>query len=346
MATAQVSTWPTLYDITKTLDGNGKIAAIGEVLNEQNEMLDDVPWIQGNMTAGHKITLRKSIPAPTWRMFNQGVAPVVSANGQIEEVCGMMESYSEVDKALADLNGNTADYRLSQDKPIMEGFNQSLQNTLVYGDYKANNAKFSGFANRYYGLTSTTGGTTYGNVINAGGTTAGAQTSIYLVGWSPETVYGIYPKGSKAGLSFENLGVATIQVPTANGGGQFEGYRSHYRWDVGLAVQDWRYVVRIANIDVAALKTAGDSSDTSANLIKLMSMALDIPPYLSSARWSFYCNNTVRSMLRVKLMSKSNMWLTLDNITSGQGISRPTLSFMGYPVRRVDEITNTEAVIS
>jgi len=343
MATAQVTTWPTLFDITKALDGNGKIAAIGEVLNEQNEMLDDIPWVEGNMPGGHKIVLRKSIPAPTWRMFNQGVAPVVSSTGQVEEVCGMMENYSEIDKALADLNGNTAAYRLSQDKPIMEGFNQSLQSTLIYGDYKASNAKFTGFGNRYYGLTSSSGGTTYGNVINAEGTTAGAQTSIYLVGWSPETVFGIYPKGSKAGLSFKDLGEQTLLDASGN---RFQGYRSHYKWDVGLAVQDWRYVVRIANIDVAALKTAGDSSDTSANIIKYMSMALDIPPYLSNARWAFYCNNTVRSMLRVKLMSKSNVWLNLETLTNGQGIPRPTLSFMGIPVRRVDEITNTEAIIS
>lgn len=340
---AQVTTWPTMFDVTKTLDGNGKIAAIGEVLNEQNEMLDDIPWKEGNMPGGHKITLRKSIPAPTWRMFNQGVAPVVSTTGQVEEVCGMMENYSEIDKALADLNGNTAAYRLSQDKPIMEGFNQSLQNTMIYGDYKTNNAKFTGFANRYYGLTSGTGGTTYGNVLSAGGSTASAQTSIWLVGWSPETVFGIYPKGSKAGLYFQDLNEQTL---TDAAGNRFQGYRSHYKWDVGLAVQDWRYVVRICNVDVAALKTAGDATDTSANLIKLMSMALDIPPYLANARWAFYCNNLVRQMLRVKLMSKANMWLTLENITNGQGITRPTLSFMGVPVRRVDEILNTEAVIS
>jgi len=342
LATAQVTTWPTIFDITKALDGNGKIAAIGEVLNEQNEMLDDIPFQEGNLPGGHKVSLRKSIPAPTWRMYNQGVAPVVSGTGQVEEVCGMMENYSEIDKALADLNGNTAAYRLSQDKPIMEGFNQSFQNVLMYGDHTENEEKFNGFSTRYYGLTSSTGGTTYGNVIDAGGTTATAQTSIYLVGWSPSTVFGIYPKGSKAGLQFNNLGEQTLLDASGN---RFQGYRSHYKWDVGLAVQDWRYVVRIANIDVAYLKQAGDTTDNSANLIKYMSMALDIPPQLGNCKWAFYCNNTVRSMLRVKLMSKSNLWLNLENITNGQGITRPTLSFMGIPVRRVDEISNIEAVI-
>ncbi len=35
--------------------------------------------------------------------------------------CGMLETYSEIDKALADLNGNTAAYRLSEDRAFLEG---------------------------------------------------------------------------------------------------------------------------------------------------------------------------------------------------------------------------------
>ncbi|MBP2652627.1 MAG: hypothetical protein H6Q73_196 [Firmicutes bacterium] len=338
------NTWPTLFNISKDLDSSGKLAAVGEVLTETNEILDDIPWVAGNSTGGHKISLRENIPAPTWRQFNQGVYPSVSTTGQIMEVCGTMSNYSEVDKALADLNGNTADYKLKQAKPIMEGFNQSMASTLISGDYDADNAKFNGLAARYYGLTSSTGGTTYKNVIGAGGSTkANGITSIYLVGWSPNTVYGIYPKGSTAGLHMNDLGEVTL-FPTA--GGQMQGYRTYFQWDCGMAVEDWRYVVRIANIDVTALLTAGDSTDTSANVMKYMSMALDIPPTTGNVRWAFYCHPKVRSMLRVQLMSKSNAWLSLETFTNGQGIPRPTLSFMGVPIRRVDEMTLTESVIS
>lgn len=342
MATAQPNYWPTLYTISKGLDNNGKLAAVGEVLNEKNEILDDIPWQVCNSTASHKLSLRENIPAPTWRQFNQGIYPSVSTTGQIEEVCGMMANYSEVDKALADLNGNTSDYKLKQATPIIEGFNQDLASTLVDGDYATDKAKFNGLSARYYGLTSSTGGTTYENVIDAEGTNADVQTSIYLVGWSPNTVYGIYPKGSVAGLKMDDRGQVTISPTT---GGQFEGYRTYFEWQCGLAIEDWRYVVRIANIDFTKLQQAGDATDNSANLMKYMSLALDIPPSSGNVRWAFYCHKKVRSYLRVQLMNKSNTWLTLENITNGQGITRPTLSFMGVPIRRVDKMSLTEAIL-
>jgi len=340
MAT-QVSYWPTLFDEARRLDGNGKLAAVAEILNEQNDILDDIPFVEGNLPTGHKTTLRKSIPAPTWRLLNQGVTPVKSVTDQITETCGMMENYSEIDKALADLNGNTAEWRLSEDKAIIEGMNQSLAETLIYGDTSVSPEKFVGLAPRYYTLD-TSENAAAANVINAAGTDA-VNTSIWLVGWSTDTVHGIYPKGSKAGLSVEDLGEQTLYDVN---GGRFQGYRTHYKWDVGLAVRDWRYVVRIANIDTDKLKTTDDASDKSANIVKYMSTALDSVPNLNNARFVFYANNLVRSMMRVKLLSRSNVWLTMEGITNGMGITRPTLAFMGYPVRRIDQILNTEAVIT
>ena len=184
--------------------------------------------------------------------------------------------------------------------------------------------------------------TTAGNVIDAlGGTNS---TSIWLVGWSNDTLHGIYPKGSQAGLSMNDLGEQTI-YDTQTPSGRYQAYRTHYQWKVGLAVRDWRFVVRIANIGIVALETAGDTSDTSANVIKYMSMALDKLPPMGNVKPVFYMNQRVRAMLRVKMMSKSNAYLTMEDI-QGPSIKRPTLSFMGVPCRRVDGITNTEAELT
>lgn len=342
---ALASAWPTLLDVSKRLDPDGKIAAVAEVLNQYNEILDDIPWLEGNLPTGHKTTIRRSIPTPTWRLLNQGVIPVKSSSGQITETCGMMENYSEVDKALADLNGNTAEWRFSEDKPIIEGMNQELAKTLIYGDTSVNPEKFVGLAPRYYTKTVATSAAG-ANVLDAGGGNGGDNTSIWLVGWSQETVHGIFPKGSKAGLSVRDLGEQTIydsQTPVA---GRYQALRTHYKWDCGLVVRDWRYVVRIANIDISDLETAGDSSDSSANLFKFMSMALDKLYNISMVKPVFYMNNRVRSMLRVKLISKSNLWLSQSDLQSPTGIPRPTLSFQGYPCRRIDQILNTESQIS
>lgn len=335
--------WPTLLDVAKRLDPMGKISALAEVLNQQNEILDDIPWIEGNLPTGHQIALRKSLPTPTWRSFNKGVIPVKSSSGQITETIGMLEQYSEIDKDLADLNGNTADWRLSEDKALIETMNQTVSGTLIYGDTTVNPDRFVGFAPRYFTLVSANS-IAAPNVIDAKGS-GSDNTSIYCVGWSPELVYGIYPKGSQAGLKYQDLGEQTIydtQTPVA---GRYQAYRSHYQWKCGIAVADWRYVVRIANIDVSDLKTAGDTSDTSTNVIKYMSLALDQLYNISACRPVFYMNQTVRGLLRVKLMNAKNAFLTLEDFKSPTGLPRPTLSFMGYPCRRVDQILNTEAQV-
>jgi hypothetical protein len=333
--------WPTLLDVSKRLDPDGKIAAVAEILSEQNEILDEIPWIEGNLPTGHKTTVRKGIPAPTWRLLNQGVQPVKSVTGQIVETCGMMENYSEIDKSLATLNGNTAEWRLSEDKGIIEGMNQALAYTLIYGDTSVNVEKFVGLAPRYY--TSVVATSPAGvNVIKAGGASSD-NTSIWLVGWSAETVHGIYPKGAKAGLSVSDLGEQTIYDSS---GGRFQAYRTHYKWDCGLAVRDWRYVVRIANIDISDLETTSDSSDTSANILKFMSKAMDLIPNLGIVRPVFYMNNRVRSMLRVKLMNKANAFLSLDDIMGSNGVARKTLSFQGVPCRRIDQIIVAESAVS
>ena len=69
-------------------------------------------------------------------------------------------------------------------------------------------------------------------------------------GLGSNTVHGIFPKGQKAGLNHQDLGEQTLKDPN---GGQYQGYRTHYKWDNGLTVRDWRYAVRIANIDTTKL---------------------------------------------------------------------------------------------
>ena len=326
----------TLLDFARRSDPNGKIAKVAEVLNKYNEILDDMVWKEGNLPTGHKTTLRGTVPAGTWRLLNQGIVPQKSTTKQITETCGMLENYSEVDKDLAMLNGNTDDFRFSEDLAIIEGMNQSLATAIIYGDTSVNAEQFVGLAPRYYGLSTAV---TSANVINAQGTTSANNTSIYLIGWSDDTVHGIFPNGSKAGLSVQDLGEQTIYDAAL---GRYQALRTHFQLKAGICVRDWRYIVRIANIDITNLETASDGTDTSANILKYMSQALDKFPPNGNVRPVFYMNQRVRAMLRVKLINKSNAYLTLENIMGGSGITRPTLMFQGVPCRRVDAILNTE----
>ena len=345
MATALTAGWPTLVDVARRLDPDGRIARVAEILNQYNEILDDIPWIEGNLPTGHKTTLRAKIPEPTWRLINQGVVPVKSTSNQITESCGMMEAYSEVDYALAQLNGNTPEWRASEDAAIMEGMNQALSTALIYGDTSVNPEKFVGLAPRYYTYSTTSTPTTgpQYNVL-AAGTGSSAVTSIWLVGWGEDTVHGIFPKGSKAGLTMEDLGKVTL-LDSSSPQGRYEGYRTHFKWDCGLCVRDWRYVVRLCNLDINKLLTSGDSSDTSENILKYMSMMIDRIPPSGRSRLVFYMNQTVRSMLRVKMMTKANTWLNISDWVNGKQMPRPTLQFQGIPCRRIDAISNAEVAL-
>lgn len=327
------TTHPTLLDVTKRLDPNGKIDTIAEILNQTNEVLEDMVWLEGNLPTGHRTTIRTGLPAPTWRKLYGGVQPTKSTTVQVTDACGMLEAYAEVDKALADLNGNTGAFRLSEDRAHIEGMNQEFSSTLFYGNESSEPEAFTGFGARFNDQSAANGE----NIITSASTPDGSDnTSIYLVVWGPNTVHGIYPKGSKGGLNMEDKGQVTIENVDGNGG-RMEAYRTHYRWDCGLSVRDWRYVVRI-NLDQEDLvKNAASGPD----LVDLMTQAVELIPSLSMGRPAFYMNRTLRSFLRRQIANKvAASTLTMETV-AGKHVTM----FDGIPVRRCDAITNTESGI-
>src|SRR5690606_10850438 len=223
MATLAVNN-PTLLDLAKRSDPDGRIATIVEMLNETNEILDDMTWIEGNLVTGHRTTIRTGLPTPTWRKLYGGVQPTKSTTAQITDNTGMLEAYAEVDKALADLNGNTAEFRLSEDRPHIEAMSQEIADTIFYGNEGVEPEAFTGLSPRFNDLNAENGG----NIIDAKGT-GSDNASIWLLVWSPNTVHGIVPKGSQAGLQMTDKGQVTIEDVDGNGG-RMEAYRTHYRW--------------------------------------------------------------------------------------------------------------------
>lgn len=324
---------PTLLDVTKRLDPNGKIDTIAEILNETNEILSDMVWVEGNLPTGHRTTVRTGLPTPTWRKLYGGVQPTKSTTAQITDSCGMLEAYAEVDKALADLNGNTAAFRLSEDRAHIEGINQEFVSTLFYGNEGTEPEAFTGFAARFNSLSAANGD----QIIQSASIDGSDNASIWLIVWGQNTVHGIYPKGSVGGLKHEDKGQVTIENVDGNGG-RMEAYRSHYRWDCGLTVRDWRYIVRIQYDQEDLTKNAA----TGPDLVDLMSDALERVPSLTMGRPVFYANRRALSFLRRQIASKvTNSTLTMETV-AGKKVTH----FDGIPVRRVDQLTNSEAAVA
>ena len=325
------TTNPTLADVAKRYDADGKIDTIVELLSETNEVLEDMTFLEGNLPTGHKTTVRSGLPSSTWRKLNYGVQPSKSTTVQITDTTGMLEAYAEVDKALADLNGNTASFRLSEDRAFLESMNQTMANTLFYGDTGTDPEKFMGLSARYNSTTAESGD----NIIVGGGS-GSDNTSVWLVCWGPNTCHGIYPKGSQAGLNHQDLGEVTLE-DAANG--KYQGYRTHYKWDIGMSVRDWRYIVRIPNIDVSNLTK--DASGSSAALVDLMVQAVEKLPNVNLGRCVFYGNRTISSILRRQITNTSNVRLSMDEVAG-----KRVMSFDGIPFRRNDAILNNEALVS
>jgi hypothetical protein len=327
------ASFPTLLDVAKRMDPDGKAAKIAEMLSQDNEILDDMPWIEGNLPTGHRVTVRTGLPTAAWRKLNQGVPRSKSTVAQIDETTAMLEAWSDVDKDIAELNGLESDFRLSESSAFIESMNQTMASTVFYGNSVAAPESFLGFAPRFDDVPTTAGGAeNKDNVIDAGGT-GSTNTSIWLIGWGPNTVHGIYPKGSMAGLQHSDLGLDTVLDANGN---PYRAYRDHYQWKCGIALRDWRYVVRIANIDVTALVS---DAAAGANLINLLTKALERIHSLNGVRPVFYMNRTVRSILRQQQVNAvKSSTLSVEDL-----YGKRVLMASEVPVRRTDALLNTEA---
>lgn len=324
----------TLADHAKRLDPNGKVAKIVEMLSQNNEILQDIPFMEGNLVTGHQSTIRTGLPSVYWRLINQAVAPSKSTTAQVTEGCGMLEAWSEVDVELAKLAADQGAFRISEAKAFVEAMGQEMAQTLFYGNSSTAPEEFTGLAARYSSLAAANAQ----NIVTAGG--AGSDNaSIWLVSWGEDKLFGVFPKGSKAGLEHKDLGEQTIQGATGIAGSRMRAFQDQFIWKAGLVVKDWRHAVRIANIDVSNLV----AKTSAADLIDKMIMAIHRLPVGSQSKASFYMNRTVKQMLDIQLR---------DDVSVGGQLSyanvdgKPVMSFRGFPVKLCDQLLETEAAVS
>lgn len=334
----------TLLDYAAMYKADPATKGIGEFIMmaaESNEILEDLVVQECNDGTKHKSVIVPGLPEPTFRKLYGFVQPSRVQGIPISDNCGMLEDYLQVDKALADLNGNSARFLMSQAKGIVEGFNKKVASSLFYANEAVTPEAFTGFAPRFNSLSALNAE----NIIDAadGGATPGelVNTSIYIVNWGDFQCHGIFPKGSKAGLQINDKGQVTVQDTAAAegmGGGLMEAYRTHFRWDIGLAVPDWRHVVRIANINTTDLTK---NALSGADLIDLIVQGLEVINS-TNGKAAIYCSRQVRSFLRRQITNKvAGSTLSMDTVAG-----KRVVNFDGIPVRRCDALINTEDAVA
>jgi hypothetical protein len=326
---AALGTAVSLLDVTSRLDPNGNIAAIGELLSQTASFNANMVWKEGNLTTGERVVIRTGLPTIYFRRLNQGIAPSKSTTVSVEEGTAMMEARGQIDKDLAELNDNSAAFRMSENSPFIEAMGQTFAAKAFYGNTGTDPEQFTGLATRF---SDDSGPANAENIVSGGGS-GSDNTSIWLVDHSDQGVYGIYPKGLKAGLQHEDLGLADAFDSNNN---RYRAYMDRWEWKCGLVVKDWRRVVRGANIDVSNLI----AESSAADILEMMAIMVDKIP-AGSSRLRFYVNRTVKTMLRIQCMNRPNVYLTL-----GQEEGRPKLTFDGIPIELHDQLLSTESTVS
>ena len=322
----------TLAEWSKRRDPSGKIALIIEALEERCPASQDAVYVEGNLPNGHRSTRRTSVPAGTWRNYNEGVGLGKTTTDQVVDVIGMHEMYSECDKALADLGGDTKSFRWSEDVGNLAGMGNEDERVIFKGDSLTNPEEPQGLEVRY---------NTIGTQVFEPATTTDEsdQRSIWLITWGANTFHLFFPKGSNAGLVADDKGQVTITTATAGvaSSAQYEGYRTHYQHHFGVCVRDTRSIVRICNVDSSTIN-AGTDIGFAAAMIRALHLARGAP-----GKQVFYMAPSVLTAIDVaaQAVANANMALTMKQ-WGGKEVSH----FRGVPLREVDALEADEATLT
>jgi len=334
-----------LHDYAKKYMPNGEEYQVARVLDQHNSIVRDAPVIEGNSDSGHEYAIQNGLPSVTWRRAYQGVKPSKGSQTVVKETCGRMSTVSEVDAMIAEKGGNVAAYRADDQRDKIEVMNQEYAKKFFYGSFKDEEKAFVGFAARYNTLS---GAKSSRQVISNGGSTANSQSSIYLVGWGRNKIFTFFPKGSKAGIKvYDYSKNGPIDLVDADGG-TYPGYKKQMEWQVGLAVQDWRYGARICNIQTASITTKDHKVALYENFIKAVGR-IQNPDVVNLVA---YTSREVRDLLRAGFLAAGGVSAPIvyeNNKLTTTGLpvyGLHDLVIDGIHIKVDDAISNTEAVVS
>lgn len=324
---------PTLLDFTRELGPDGKVSNdIAEILNLRNDILNDMVVTEGNLTTGHRFLMRTGIPAPTWLKVNGFIQPTKATSIPVQQNCGHLSALCQIDPKMAGAS-NLAAFRRNQEVAHIEGMSQEMASTLFNGNEATEPEAFTGFA-PYYNLS--TGNENSANVIKSDDA-ATTNSDIWIVGWGTNKIHGFFPNGSQAGLQYRDLGEQLVGGTTA--GTQGVRLSSTFDWELGLAIEDWRYCGR-AHFGYTLADTYL-SAGTGTSMIDMMIKLEEMLPSTSDCRPVFYMSKKALTYLRLQINKKAANNLTQDTVAGKRQVQ-----FDGIPIVRTDAILDNYSALS
>lgn len=322
----------TLHDYAArfgTQPGDLAYKKIIEMQSKTNKILQILPYHPCNSDLVERTVVRTELPEVAWRLINKGVKPSKSASKQVSFTTGTMEALAQIDEELMALNGNSPEWRLSENAAFQEAMNQEMASTFFYGDEKVTPAKFTGLSAYYYSKAEPA---VYSDrIIDCGGT-GNNLTSVWIVCMGEQSLYGIFPAKTHAGFEYHDNG--RVKCLDADGGELYK-YESQYKWRNGLALKDPRYVVRLCNIDTTKL-TGTNVDDFIAKLITGFNR-IENP---SMGSMAIFCNRDMETYFDICQVRATNVRLGINDFFGSK-----VTSFRGVPILRNEAILSTESQI-
>lgn len=329
----------TLSDWKKRMAPDGSVDFIIEALMNANPIMDDIPWMMGNLPTGNKTTIRTSMPRPSIRRINRGVERHKAQTEQVTDTCIILEDRSVVDIELLALAQNGEAFRRSEDAAFVGGFSDAVAANIFYGDTDESGEQFNGISKRY----DTYGDDTYKNkapyqVVSAG-TPGEKNTSGYFIGWGTHATTGIYPKNSSLGLQQRDLGEQTV---TDADNREYQAVTTLFTWKCGLAVGDIRSNALVRNIDMSTLPSL-----TSAQKLKLVENFIRAKNRIRGIQSRdkkvvLYVGDELYNFFELYLLDKSNVHVTRQDLAN----AAPQLYLSGIPIKKCDAISEEEAAVN
>lgn len=334
---ALISNDPTLLDIAN-MPENKDAKDIIDLLAAFNPMLQDAVALPCNDGTKHKTTVRTGLPTPFWGRIYKGVPTTKGTRQVVVDTTGFLEAASEVDARLVDTIESAEDkasIRFEEAMGHLEAMSQEAARALIYHDASIEPEKPMGLAPRF---SDGTNAENKSQIVKGGG--AGSDnTSIWFITWDRKAVHLIYPKSAKVGIERKDRG---LEQTADENGHKFYVYREDFTWHIGLTVRDWRYVVRICNIDVSDLTI---NAATGAHLINLMTEAYyrHYGRRVNMGKTFIYANTTIVKYLDYQARNaQANLMLTFDQSSVN---ASEVLKFRGIAIRESDAILNTEEAV-
>lgn len=322
-----------LIDLYKSQNPDGTTAEVIEMLAEMNPILDDAMAVECNNGTKHLTTVRTGLPAVTWGKLYQGIPQSKSTKAQVEDTTGFVEALSTIDTRLLDLSSNEGAVRLSEAQSFIESMNQEVATKIFYGNTATDPEEFMGLAPRYNDSTAANGA----QIVKAGGSGAD-NTSIWFVTWGDNQTQLLYPKGTQAGVYREDKGEQRVMDGSNNA---YYVKEELFRWHVGLSVRDWRYNVRIANIDVSNMQAGSVALYDFMRKAYYKVQSRRVP----GGRQAIYCNRDVLEALDA-LATNGGSSDSFVRLTPMQIEGKEVMTYRGIPIRETDAIVNDEAAVS